>query len=142
MVMDDRDRPVYMISVAAELAGVHPQTLRVYEQKGLVTPKRTEGNTRRYSQADIDRLSLISELTEEGINLAGVIRILDLQGRLDERNKEVDDLHSRVRRLKDRVHELETRESVKELVDENKNSLAIRKHGGLLQEIMEELDKF
>lgn len=142
MVMDDRERPVYMISVAAELAGVHPQTLRVYEQKGLVTPKRTEGNTRRYSQADIDRLSLISELTEEGINLAGVIRILDLQGRLDERNKEVDDLHSRVRRLKDRVHELETRESVKELVDENKNSLAIRKHGGLLQEIMEELDKF
>lgn len=141
MVMDDRDRPVYMISVAAELAGVHPQTLRGYEQKGLVVPKRTEGNTRRYSQADIDKLSLISELTEEGINLAGVIRILDLQGRLDERNKEVDDLHSRVRRLKDRVHELETRESVKELVDDN-NSLAIRKHGGLLEEIMEELDKF
>ena len=141
MVMDDRDRPVYMISVAAELAGVHPQTLRGYEQKGLVVPKRTEGNTRRYSQADIDKLSLISELTEEGINLAGVIRILDLQGRLDERNKEVDDLHSRVRRLKDRVHELETRESVKELVDDNK-SLAIRKHGGLLEEIMEELDKF
>ena len=77
MVIDDRDRPVYMISVAAELAGVHPQTLRVYEQKGLVTPKRTEGNTRRYSQADIERLSLISELTDEGINLAGVIRILD-----------------------------------------------------------------
>ncbi len=141
MVMDDRDRPVYMISVAAELAGVHPQTRRGYEQKDLVVPKRTEGNTRRYSQADIDKLSLISELTEEGINLAGVIRILDLQGRLDERNKEVDDLHSRVRRLKDRVHELETRESVKELVEDN-NSLAIRKHGGLLEEIMEELDKF
>ena len=141
MVMDDRDRPVYMISVAAELAGVHPQTLRGYEQKGLVVPKRTEGNTRRYSQADIDKLSLISELTEEGINLAGVIRILDLQGRLDERNKEVDDLHSRVRRLKDRVHELETRESVKELVDDN-NSLAIRKHGGLLEEIMDELENF
>lgn len=142
MVNEDRERPVYMISVAAELAGVHPQTLRVYEQKGLVTPQRTEGNTRRYSQADIDRLALISELTEEGINLAGVIRILDLQGRLEERNKEVDDLHSRVRRLKDRVHELETRESVKELVNENENSLAIRKHGGLLQEIIEELDKF
>lgn len=141
MVMDDRDRPVYMISVAAELAGVHPQTLRGYEQKGLVVPKRTEGNTRRYSQADIDKLSLISELNEEGINLAGVIRILDLQGRLDERNKEVDDLHSRVRRLKDRVHELETRESVKELVDDN-NSLAIRKHGGLLEEIMDELENF
>ena len=142
MVIDDRDRPVYMISVAAELAGVHPQTLRVYEQKGLVTPKRTEGNTRRYSQADIERLALISELPDEGINLAGVIRILDLQGRLDERNKEVDDLHSRVRRLKDRVHELETRESVKELVNDNGNSLAIRRHGGLLEEIIEELDKF
>ena len=140
MVIDDRERPVYMISVAAELAGVHPQTLRVYEQKGLVTPKRTEGNTRRYSQADIERLALISELTDEGINLAGVIRILDLQGRLEERNREVDSLHSRVRRLKDRVHELETRESVKELVDGNQE-LAIQKHGGLLQEIMDELDK-
>lgn len=141
MIIDDRDRPVYMISVAAELAGVHPQTLRAYEQKGLVTPKRTEGNTRRYSQADIEKLALINELTDEGINLAGVIRILDLQGRLDERNKEVDDLHSRVRRLKDRVHELETRESVKELVDESSTSLAIRKHGGLLAEIIDELDK-
>ena len=68
MVMDDRDMPVYMISVAAELAGVHPQTLRAYEQKGLVTPKRTEGNTRRYSRADIDKLELIGELTDEGIN--------------------------------------------------------------------------
>lgn len=142
MVIDDRDRPVYMISVAAELAGVHPQTLRVYEQKGLVTPQRTEGNTRRYSQADVDKLALISELTDEGINLAGVIRILDLQGRLEERDREVDSLHSRVRRLKDRVHELETRESVKELVEDSNGSLAIQKHGGLLQEIIDELEKF
>jgi len=112
----DRNRPVYMISVAAELAGVHPQTLRAYEQKGLLTPQRTSGNTRMYSQADIDRLGLINELTGEGINLAGVIRILDLQGRLDERDQELDDLHKRVRRLADRVHELETRESVKALV--------------------------
>ncbi len=114
--MDDRNRPLYMISVAAELAGVHPQTLRAYEQKGLVTPQRTSGNTRMYSQADIDRLALINELTSEGINLAGVIRILDLQGRIDERDKELDDLHKRVRRLADRVHELETRESVTSLV--------------------------
>ena len=77
----DRNRPLYMISVAAQLAGVHPQTLRTYEQKGLVTPQRTSGNTRMYSQADIERLELINELTGEGINLAGVIRILDLQGR-------------------------------------------------------------
>ena len=102
-----------MISVAAQLAGVHPQTLRSYEQKGLVTPQRTSGNTRMYSQADIERLELINELTSEGINLAGV---LDLQGRLDERDRELDDMHRRVRRLADRVHELETRESVTSLV--------------------------
>lgn len=123
----DRDRPVYMISVAAELAGVHPQTLRAYEQKGLVTPQRTSGNTRRYSQADIDRLALINELTSEGINLAGVMRILDLQGRLDERDQELDDLHKRVRRLADRVHELETRESVNALVNPGSTALAIRR---------------
>ena len=100
---NDRNRPLYMIGVAAELAGVHPQTLRAYEQKGLVTPQRTSGNTRMYSQADIERLSLINELTGEGINLAGVIRILDLQGRLVDRDQEIDDLHKRVRRLADRV---------------------------------------
>ena len=108
--------PLYMISVAAQLAGVHPQTLRAYEQKGLVSPQRTSGNTRMYSPADIERLELINELTSEGINLAGVIRILDLQGRLEERDTELDDLHKRVRRLADRVHELETRESVNALV--------------------------
>ena len=115
--MDDFDKPLYMISIAAELAGVHPQTLRMYEQKGLITPKRTGGNTRMYSQADIERLNMISELTSEGINLAGVIRILDLQGRLDQRDKEIDDLHKRVRRLADCVHELETRATVSDLVD-------------------------
>ena len=99
--MNDRNRPLYMIGVAAELAGVHPQTLRIYEQKGLVNPQRTRGNTRMYSQADIERLQLINELTSEGINLAGVIRILDLQGRLNERDDEIDDLHKRVRRLAD-----------------------------------------
>lgn len=123
----DRNRPLYMIGVAAELAGMHPQTLRSYEQKGLVTPQRTRGNTRMYSQADIERLELINELTNEGINLAGVIRILDLQGRLDERDRELDDLHRRVRRLADRVHELETRESVTSLVRTSGTSLAIRR---------------
>ena len=116
MGISDRNRPLYMIGVAAELAGVHPQTLRTYEQKGLVTPQRTSGNTRMYSQADIERLELINELTNEGINLAGVIRILDLQGRLDERDEQIDDLHKRVRRLADRVHELETRETITSLV--------------------------
>lgn len=123
----DRNRPLYMIGVAAQLAGMHPQTLRSYEQKGLVTPQRTRGNTRMYSQADIERLSLINELTDEGINLAGVIRILDLQGRLRERDQEIDDLHRRVRRLADRVHELETRASVASLVQDGATTLAIRR---------------
>ena len=123
--MEDKDRPLYMISVAAELAGVHPQTLRIYEQKGLVSPQRTRGNTRMYSQADIERLQLINELTDEGINLAGVIRILDLKGRLDERDDELDALHRRVRKLADRVHELETRESVNSLVTDT-NAIVLR----------------
>ena len=124
--MEDKDRPLYMISVAAELAGVHPQTLRIYEQKGLVSPPRTRGNTRMYSQADIERLQLINELTDEGINLAGVIRILDLKGRLDERDDELDALHRRVRKLADRVHELETRESVNSLVTDT-NAIVLRR---------------
>ena len=124
--MEDKDRPLYMISVAAELAGVHPQTLRIYEQKGLVSPQRTRGNTRMSSQADIERLQLINELTDEGINLAGVIRILDLKGRLDERDEELDALHRRVRKLADRVHELETRESVNSLVTDS-NAIVLRR---------------
>ncbi len=114
--MTDRNRPLYMIGVAAELAGVHPQTLRAYEQKGLITPQRTGGGTRMYSQADLDRLALINELTEEGINLAGVMRILDLQSRLDETMTEVSDLHARVRRLADRLHEMSTRDGVQTIV--------------------------
>ena len=73
------ERAVFIISVAAELAGVHPQTLRIYERKGLVRPERTSGNTRRYSQRDIDRLRSIQELTQEdGVNLAGVKRIMQM----------------------------------------------------------------
>lgn len=127
MAIDDRNRPLYMISVAAQLAGVHPQTLRAYEQKGLVTPQRTSGNTRMYSQADIERLELINELTSEGINLAGVIRILDLKGRLEERDEEIDDLHKKVRRLADRVHELETRANVTALMLPEPQVVSIRR---------------
>jgi MerR family transcriptional regulator/heat shock protein HspR len=79
-----RDGAVYIISVAAELAGVHPQTLRVYERKGLVHPARTPGGTRRYSDRDVERVRLIQELTQrEGVNLAGVLRILELTERLE-----------------------------------------------------------
>ena len=112
---DGRDKPLYMISVAAELTGMHPQTLRVYEQKGLVTPGRSRGNTRLYSQADIDRLNLISKLTDEGINLAGVIRILDMRERAMQREDEIDELRHRVRELEDEVAELRTRERITSL---------------------------
>ncbi|HIZ46218.1 MAG TPA: helix-turn-helix transcriptional regulator [Candidatus Olsenella pullistercoris] len=108
----DRDKPLYMISVAAELTGMHPQTLRVYEQKGLVTPGRSRGNTRLYSQADIERLNLISKLTDEGINLAGVVRILDMRERMLEREAELDELRARLRELEDEVHEYKMQERI------------------------------
>jgi MerR family transcriptional regulator, heat shock protein HspR len=74
---------IYVISVAAELAGVHPQTLRIYERKGLLRPERTAGNTRRYSERDIQRLRRIQELTNEGLNLAGVLRVMELELELE-----------------------------------------------------------
>ncbi len=107
-----RNKPLYMISVAAELTGMHPQTLRVYEQKGLVNPGRSRGNTRLYSQADIERLNLISKLTDEGINLAGVVRILDMRERQMEYESLVDELRARVRELEDEVHEYRMRERI------------------------------
>lgn len=112
MTPNDHNRPLYMISVAAELAGVHPQTLRIYEAKGLVTPQRSAGNTRLYSQADIEQLELIGQLTDEGINLAGVFRIIDLQKRLARREEEIEKMQRRVARLEDMVHELEMRQHI------------------------------
>src|SRR4051794_5486870 len=82
-------RAVYVISVAAELAGVHPQTLRIYERKGLLEPARTQGGSRRYSQDDIDHLRRIQDLTEEGLNLAGVKRVLALEARVAELEAEL-----------------------------------------------------
>ena len=107
-----KNKPLYMISVAAELTGMHPQTLRVYEQKGLVTPGRSRGNTRLYSQHDIERLNLISKLTDEGINLAGVVRILDMRERMDKLQAENDDLRDHVRELEEEVHEFRMREKI------------------------------
>jgi MerR family transcriptional regulator/heat shock protein HspR len=86
---------VYIISVAASLAGVHPQTLRIYERKGLIEPYRTPGGTRRYSQEDIERLATIQDLTAAGVNLEGVRRIL----RLDSENRRLRDQVNRLRRL-------------------------------------------
>ena len=108
----DRDKPLYMISVAADLTGMHPQTLRVYEQKGLVTPGRSRGNTRLYSQADIERLNLINKLTDEGINLAGVVRILDMRERQLEKDEKIDELTRRVRELEDEVHEFKMQQRI------------------------------
>ena len=107
-----KEKPLYMISGAAELTGMHPQTLRVYEQKGLVTPGRSRGNTRLYSQGDIERLNLISKLTDEGINLAGVVRILDMRERQVERDREIDELRARVRELEEEVHEFRMQQRI------------------------------
>jgi len=97
----EKNRPVYMIGVAADLAGVHPQTLRIYERKQLVEPQRTEGNTRLYSEADIERLRLIQELTqEEGINLAGVVRIIELEEERERLKAEIEDLREEIREMK------------------------------------------
>ena len=90
----DRTRAVYVISVAAELAGVHAQTLRIYERKGLVEPARTPGGSRRYSEIDIALLRHIQELTNEGLNLAGVKRVLDLEHRMAQLEAEMRELQA------------------------------------------------
>lgn len=93
----DEERAVYIISVAAELAGVHPQTLRIYERKGLLAPHRTSGNTRRYSERDIQTLRHIQDLTQEvGVNLAGVKVIIELQAQLDALRTRTDELQRRL----------------------------------------------
>jgi MerR family transcriptional regulator/heat shock protein HspR len=97
----DPRRGVYMISVAAELAGMHPQTLRIYESRGLITPKRSAGKTRLYSQEDVDRLRRIQELTSEmGMNLAGVEKVFELE-------EELERMRSRMQRLQQKTTELE-----------------------------------
>ena len=99
------ERPRYMISVAAELVGMHPQTLRIYEQKGLVQPKRTAGNTRLYSDADVERLRLIHRLTNEaGLNLAGVERVLHLEDELQYARRRLDRLEQEMRKTIADVH--------------------------------------
>jgi MerR family transcriptional regulator/heat shock protein HspR len=99
------DRPRYMISIAAELVGMHPQTLRIYEQKGLVRPKRTAGNTRLYSEMDVERLRLIQRLTTEiGLNLAGVEQVLHLEDELNRMRLRVDRMEREMREAIAEVH--------------------------------------
>ena len=108
---DDRAR--YMISVAAEIVGMHPQTLRIYEQKGLVQPKRTPGNTRLYSEADVERLRLVQRLTTElGLNLAGVEHVLRLEDELRRMTARLARLEREMRDAIDQVHKQYRRELV------------------------------
>jgi MerR family transcriptional regulator/heat shock protein HspR len=107
--MDEQERALYIISVAAELAGVHPQTLRIYERKGLIEPQRTEGRSRRYSDRDIKLLQRIQELTNEGVGLAGVRRVLDLEAELEEAYAEIERLRERVAAARREVAETEER---------------------------------
>jgi MerR family transcriptional regulator, heat shock protein HspR len=104
----DRDRGVFMISVAAELADMHPQTLRMYEARGLIEPKRSPKGTRLYSQADVERLRRIQEMTTElGMNLAGVERVFELEDKLSRLQRKVDALERRAAALQDEIERLE-----------------------------------
>jgi MerR family transcriptional regulator, heat shock protein HspR len=105
----DRDRGVYMISVAAELAGMHPQTLRIYETRGLITPKRSPKNTRLYSQEDVERLQRIQELTTElGMNLAGVERVFELEDQIQRMQRRMRNLERHAQRVQEELqNELE-----------------------------------
>jgi MerR family transcriptional regulator/heat shock protein HspR len=121
-VMDDKGR--YMISVAADLVGMHPQTLRIYEQKGLVRPKRTAGNTRLYSERDLERLRLIQRLTTElGLNLAGVEMVLQLEDQLTRMQRRMERME---RELRERMRDVE-RQYKRELVIWEEPTLPVRR---------------
>jgi MerR family transcriptional regulator, heat shock protein HspR len=107
--MREDERALYIISVAAELAGVHPQTLRIYERKGLIEPKRTEGRSRRYSDRDIELLQRIQELTNEGVGLAGVKRILELELALEHATAEIERLREQLKRTRQEIAAAEER---------------------------------
>jgi MerR family transcriptional regulator, heat shock protein HspR len=103
--MEAETRALYVISVAAELAGVHPQTLRIYERKGLLAPARTSGRSRRYSERDIALLRRIQELTNDGVSLAGVQRVLELEEQLQAAHDRIAALESRVEELMEEMRE-------------------------------------
>jgi MerR family transcriptional regulator/heat shock protein HspR len=102
---ESNQRALYIISVAAELAGVHPQTLRIYERKGLIEPQRTEGRSRRYSERDIELLQRIQELTNEGVSLAGVKRVLALEAELDAAAEEIERLRRQLRHVREEARD-------------------------------------
>ena len=102
--MADTSRAVYVISVAAELAGVHPQTLRIYERKGLLDPARTQGGSRRYSDGDIAQLRRIQDLTAAGLNLEGVKRVLELEAEVARLEHEIAEARSAAREAVKNTH--------------------------------------
>jgi len=103
--MEASERPIYMISVAAELVGMHPQTLRMYETKGLIRPQRTPGGTRLYSESDIERLRIVQRLTTElGLNLAGVELVLRLEDELRKAHAQIERLQEQVQEEVQKVH--------------------------------------
>ncbi len=111
--METSERPIYMISVAADLVGMHPQTLRMYETKGLVRPQRTPGGTRLYSEADIERLRIVQRLTSElGLNLAGVELALRLEDELRKAHAQVERLQQQLRQEVQNVHKQYRRDLV------------------------------
>src|SRR2546423_1083679 len=101
---DGAGRGLYVISVAAELAGVHPQTLRIYERRGLLDPARTGGGSRRYSERDIERLRRIHDLTSAGLNLAGVKAVMELQEELKRVRRELERTRQEAREAIERIH--------------------------------------
>jgi MerR family transcriptional regulator/heat shock protein HspR len=103
MAQPERDRPLFMISVAAELAEMHPQTLRMYERRGLLHPQRSAKNTRLYSERDVARLRRIQELTEMGMNLAGVERVLALEVELESLRRQTERLHRQLEEAAERL---------------------------------------
>jgi len=111
--METSNRPIYMISVAAELVGMHPQTLRMYETKGLVRPHRTPGGTRLYSEADVERLRIVQRLTSElGLNLAGVELVLRLEDELRKAHAQIERLQRQHRHDVQKVHKQYRRDLV------------------------------
>jgi MerR family transcriptional regulator, heat shock protein HspR len=117
----ERDRGVFMISVAAELADMHPQTLRMYEARGLIEPKRSPKGTRLYSQEDVERLRRIQEMTTElGLNLAGVERVLELEAKLERAQRRLEALERRSRELEE---EIASREAEVERLEEIRRSV-------------------
>ena len=118
-------RAVYVISVAAELAGVHPQTLRIYERKGLLDPARTVGGSRRYSERDIDRLRRIQDLTGVGLNLEGVRRVLELEEEVERLRQELARTRAEAREAIERTH----RQYRRDLVPVNQAPVLYRRRG-------------